>query len=196
MNVDNSIISASAINVSLDISGMDLETALLAVQTQRVQLLDQQLQAQLVEVQKRNEQISKLHDLQSALNEAKSHFKNDADGEDKLRNVKINGKKYEYKKDGKVHYNDSHIKIIRDINNALKTAGYDDSVSIDNLTFGSITKRIQDVKNAIDAQGNSQQMDMLRLQGMSGKRNEAFDVMTNFIKKMQDSRSAIIANMR
>ena len=41
-----------------------------------------------------------------------------------------------------------------------------------------------------------QQMDMLRLQSMTNKRNEAFDVMTNFIKKMQDSRSSIIGNMR
>jgi len=39
-------------------------------------------------------------------------------------------------------------------------------------------------------------MDMLRLQSLSNKRNEAFDVMTNFIKKMQDSRSSIIGNMR
>lgn len=43
---------------------------------------------------------------------------------------------------------------------------------------------------------DAQQTDMLRLQSLSNKRNEAFDVMTNFIKKMQDSRSSIIGNMR
>ncbi|WZB66630.1 hypothetical protein WJ971_00595 [Achromobacter xylosoxidans] len=48
----------------------------------------------------------------------------------------------------------------------------------------------------IDSAGNSQQMDMLRLQSMTNKRNEAFDVMTNFVKKMQESRSSIIGNMR
>ncbi|MFT9846640.1 hypothetical protein [Aneurinibacillus sp. REN35] len=47
-----------------------------------------------------------------------------------------------------------------------------------------------------DQINNAQQMDMLRLQNLSNKRNEAFDVMTNFIKKMQDSRSSIIGNMR
>ena len=51
---------------------------------------------------------------------------------------------------------------------------------------------VQKLKGQIDATGNSQQMDMLRLQSMSNKRNEAFDVMTNFVKKMQDSRSSII----
>ena len=48
----------------------------------------------------------------------------------------------------------------------------------------------------IDTLSNTQQMDMLRLQSLSNKRNEAFDLMTNFIKKMQESRSSIIANMR
>ena len=41
-----------------------------------------------------------------------------------------------------------------------------------------------------------QQMDMLRLQSLSNKRNEAFETMTNFIKKMQDNRNSIIGNMR
>ncbi|WP_411735680.1 hypothetical protein [Paenibacillus sp. M2] len=55
---------------------------------------------------------------------------------------------------------------------------------------------VQKLKGQFDAASNSQQMDMLRLQSMSNKRNEAFEVMTNFIKKMQESRSSIIGNMR
>ena len=55
---------------------------------------------------------------------------------------------------------------------------------------------MQNIKGQIDALSNSQQMDMLRLQSLSNKRNEAFETMTNFIKKMQDSRSSIIGNMR
>lgn len=51
-------------------------------------------------------------------------------------------------------------------------------------------------KIELDALNNAQQMDMLRLQSLSNKRNEAFDLMTNFIKKMQDSRASIIGNMR
>ncbi|KOS68328.1 hypothetical protein AEA09_07005 [Lysinibacillus contaminans] len=52
------------------------------------------------------------------------------------------------------------------------------------------------LKDQIDSMSNSQQMDMLRLQNLSNKRNEAFDVMTNFVKKMQENRSSIIENMR
>lgn len=55
---------------------------------------------------------------------------------------------------------------------------------------------MQNIKGQIDALSNSQQMDMLRLQSLSNKRNEAFETMTNFIKKMQDNRNSIIGNMR
>lgn len=52
------------------------------------------------------------------------------------------------------------------------------------------------LKEQINTLSNSQQMDMLRLQSLSNKRNEAFDTRSNFIKKMHESRSAILTNMR
>ncbi|SDM25115.1 hypothetical protein SAMN05428961_11212 [Paenibacillus sp. OK060] len=131
------VTSASAASVStvpsvssIHLSSMDIETALMMVQQERTKLLDIQLQAQIQEVQNRNQAIAELNaQLQAAIQ---------------------NGD----------------------------------------------TAQVQKLKNQIDAMGNSLQMDMLRVQSLSNKRNEAFDVMTNFIKKMQDSRSSIIGNMR
>ncbi|MEO2255760.1 hypothetical protein ABGV43_02300 [Paenibacillus amylolyticus] len=114
----------------IDISSMDIETALMMVQSERTKLLDAQLQTQIQEVQNRNQQIAELNS--------------------QLQVAQQNG---------------------------------DEAA-------------VQKLKGQIDAASNSQQMDMLRLQSMSNKRNEAFDVMTNFIKKMQESRSSIIGNMR
>ena len=114
----------------IDISSMDIETALMMVQSERTKLLDAQLQTQIQEVQNRNQQIAELNS--------------------QLQVAQQNG---------------------------------DEAA-------------VQKLKGQIDAASNSRQMDMLRLQSMSNKRNEAFDVMTNFIKKMQDSRSSIIGNMR
>lgn len=129
--------SASAVfnsNISginaIDISKMDIETALMMVQQERTRLLDAQLQTQIQEVQNRYQQITELNSQLQAAQE---------NGDEALA---------------------------------------------------------QQLKNQIDAVSNTQQMDMLRLQSMSNKRNEAFDVMTNFVKKMQDSRSSIIGNMR
>ncbi|MDR6726482.1 parvulin-like peptidyl-prolyl isomerase [Paenibacillus amylolyticus] len=124
----NSNISSS-IN-AIDISKMDIETALMMVQQERTRLLDTQLQTQIQEVQNRYQQITELNA--------------------QLQAAKQNG---------------------------------DEALA-------------QQLKNQIDAISNTQQMDMLRLQSLSNKRNEAFDLMTNFVKKMQDSRSSIIGNMR
>lgn len=124
--VANSVSSLSSVNIS----SMDIETALMMVQQERTKLLDAQLQAQIQEVQNRNQQIADLNA--------------------KLQVAQQNGDQ----------------------------------------------AAVQTLKGQIDAISNSQQMDMLRLQSMSNKRNEAFDLMTNFIKKMQDSRSSIIGNMR
>ncbi|MDM5280381.1 hypothetical protein QUF95_23730 [Paenibacillus silvae] len=115
---------------SVDISSMDIETALMMVQQERARLLDAQLQVQIQAVQNRNQQIA---DLNAQLEAAQQRGDQAA---------------------------------------------------------------VQSLKGQIDALSNSQQMDMLRLQSLSNKRNEAFDLMTNFIKKMQDSRSSIIGNMR
>lgn len=115
---------------SIDLQSMDLETALMMVQTQRAALLEQQLKSQLDAVQQRNQQIAQLNE--------------------QLQQAQLRGDQ----------------------------------------------AAVQAIKSQIDALGSSQQMDVLRLQSLSNKRNEAFDVMTNFIKKMQDSRSSIIGNMR
>lgn len=124
--VANSVSSLSGVNIS----SMDIETALMMVQQERTKLLDAQLQAQIQEVQNRNQQIA-------------------------------------------------------DLNEQLQAAQQNGDQAA-----------VQTLKGQIDTISNSQQMDMLRLQSMSNKRNEAFDLMTNFIKKMQDSRSSIIGNMR
>jgi len=127
----------------LDIQGMDLETALMAVQSQRTQLLENQLKDQLGAVQQKNQEIADLNSQLTGLNQEKT---------------------------------------------ATPVEDQDKQIALD--------QQIQSLKGQIDSLGNSQQMDMLRLQSMNNKRNEAFDTMTNFIKKMQDSRSSIINNMR
>ena len=63
-------------------------------------------------------------------------------------------------------------------------------------TKGEMDSAITELKSQVDSMGSTQQMDMLRLQSLSNKRNEAFDLMTNFMKKFADKRDAIIGNMR
>lgn len=77
----------------------------------------------------------------------------------------------------------------------------DDALKFYGFNHGSMTQAgfdqlIQTISARIDGLNSTQQLDMLRLQSLTNKRNEAFDIMTNFLKKMQDSRSSIVGNMR
>lgn len=184
----------------IDISSMDLETALMAVQNERVKLLDAQLQNQIKEVQNRNEQIAKLNDAMNSLNALVGLFKSGKDGATKMQDGGIpDWNKVGTENDNRYNQmRDSMWKAMGEAGVDLNTDKYQLQVDggISKVTKGSLDTAIQAIKNKVDALSNTQQMDMTRLQGMTNKRNEAFDVMTNFIKKMQDSRSSIIGNMR
>ena len=188
----------------LNLQSMDLETALMMVQTERTRLLDTQLASQIEAVQARNDQVAKLNNVLSALNKAVASFASDAKATSKISN-----------------YDNAKVESIEiPLNDAIQAAGISDlgfkkgegsvtnpetgkveketgtNIMHKEVTKGELDAAITTIKGMIDSQSNSQQMDMLRLQSLSNKRNEAFDVMTNFIKKMQDSRSSIIGNMR
>ena len=227
----------------MDFQGMDLETALLAVQNQRAQLLENSLRQQLDSVNARNaqmaglnesitakgaennkleasnvsmqQQIAELKDLQGRLaaskcpnpegwyglswgqsdDKALSHATLDQikqagltvpAGADAPRDVDRNGTM------------DAKGRVVQDWVDQIsaKVAGLEASIKENTASIETNKNEIATAKNQVDALGNTQQMEMLRLQGLTNKRNEAFDVMTNFVKKMQDSRSSIIGNMR
>lgn len=287
------ISSTNAIQ-GLDISNMDIETALLAVQSQRANLLEDQLKKQLEDVQKRNNNIismnetlnakrsqlaemeteigrlstlsesdvaaaeaagpvisaqaasdaSKLGDLTSLRDALKGTLtKTSSDTQwigisnnstmlddaakskelaAQLKGLGLSGVDDKTLKDndkngtvdataaslkGWVSELDSRIaeagKVPEQMAQLEQIAGQRAEYQNKDAAIADLKKQktdlsteIDNLKTSIDSEGNSQQMEMLRLQSLSNKRNEAFDMMSNFIKKMQDSRSAIISNMR
>jgi len=149
----------------INIASIDLETALMMVQSQRATQLDQQLAAQLADVQSRNQTIGLMNEALNALN---AYL---ASPTDRAFAAAVAAAKAT----GAVHpFIDATAANARPLAEALRVV----------------------LMSEMDAAANSQQMDMLRLQSLSNRRNEAFDVMTNFVKKMQESRSSIIGNMR
>lgn len=186
---------------ALDVRGMDLETALMAVQTNRANLLETQLKDQIAAVQAKNDQIAKLNQALGELNKLAANFPSDAKAGDKIdKYVKNND--YQREKEINSVLSEAGVRPFSQDNGDWSGRGrmigeavYDGGLG-GNTTKGQLDGAIQQLKSLIDSQSNSQQMDMLRLQSLSNKRNEAFDLMTNFIKKMQDSRSSIVGNMR
>jgi hypothetical protein len=164
----NSVGSVNGVGgmTQVNIQDMDLETAMMAVQSSRASMLDEQLKDQIAAVQAKNETISQLNQLLGVINEELGKLPSGAAAGSAVQ--------------------------LADDKGAMFTAM---GMAIPQ-TKGELENLLGQIKSKIDSASNSQQMDMLRLQSLSNKRNEAFDVMTNFVKKMQDSRSSIIGNMR
>lgn len=194
----------------VNLQGMDIEAAMLAVQQNRANLLETQLKDQIAAVQAKNQQLSKLNTALGALNLSWAQFPRDAGPAARV---------------GETRYKENDYRSEKEINSALLAAGvapftpdngpnsargrtldWDKNPAAPtaylaggiggDTTRAQMERAIAVLKTQIDALSNSQQMEMLRLQSLSNKRNEAFEVMTNFIKKMQESRAQIIGNMR
>ncbi len=178
----------------------DIETALLMVQGERTRLLDTQLTMQIKQVQSKNDQAQKLNAALAALNAVLAQYPKDGDSDATIKD-----------------WNQDKVdRFEKPLNQALQDAGitqFDQwpsgtgqlpdgsritgsAVFNGDRTLGEVKAAQTILQSQVDSLNSTQQMDMLRLQSLSNKRNEAFDVMTNFIKKMQDSRSSIIGNMR
>lgn len=226
-----------------NISGLDPETALMAVQSTRANLLEDQMKSQLDDVKMRNEKIAKLNDALSAARSLSARFKSEAKAGDKISDIVKKELKDDLKElhksvrnrahellngaapntnEEKAFMNNKNRSSIAILGPANKLPGYSAGkeklestpgktsamnqdlhqkaaaagVTFDMNNKGELEKAIENMKSMIDTESNSQQMDMLRLQSLTNKRNEAFDLMTNFIKKMQDNRSSITGNMR
>lgn len=189
MTTNISPASAGSVQAS-SVSTEDIMALLMEVQQARVGNLETQLAQQLGEVQQRNDQAGKLNNLLALLNKAAAMFDGDAKSTTEI------GSTQGWKDDT------SYLEV--NINSAIKTAGIGDAGLsgtdtgglLNTTTKGQIDQLIAKVKGLVDSTNSSQQLYMLRLQSLNGKRDEAFQIMTTAEKKAQDSRSAIINNMR
>lgn len=168
-----------------DLSGMDLETALMMLQAQRAQLLDDQLRQQAQEVQARNEQVSRLQDLHDALSNARDGLNDGSAGAE--GHVSL---------DARIDPDDPNSPTYAELFEAAGFTDDGDTNDDGNLDAEELSSAIETVRGAIDSERSQHHMDMLRLQSQDNKRNEAYDLMNDYIKKMQDNRANIINNMR
>jgi hypothetical protein len=234
----------------MNIEGLDLESSLMAVQTNRVNLLDQQLKDQMGAVQNRNNRINELNVNMTAMNKALANVSGTAAG-DEVKGAdmtaflagapQVPDEERLTSTDNLVNKSDATSLDVENLRTTMKKTGYvgsakfldlprsgnaatgiklsqsqKDTVKSEAAAVSTYLKSnamkadpeaakcdtrakaeayIKGQQSQIDALGNTQQMDMLRLQSLSNKRNEAFEIMTNFMKKLADSRSGIISKM-
>lgn len=217
MNTIGNAASGISMISAQSLASMDIETALLTVQNQRTQLIDEQLKTQINEVNLRNQMTARLNDMQAKLNGLKAALKSDAKPHHTVPDTSENQqlardyamialssgmstdpvgvKNIKYNSDGSIKSFELATKSVKDGYKVWPFVPKYKDVW-DPPSKEGIEKSLTQIKSRLDSESNTQQMDMLRLQQLSNKRNESFDIMTNFIKKMQDNRSAIIGNLR
>ncbi len=215
------VINAASTANPIDFSSMDIETALVAVQTVRSNHLEDQLKDQMKAVQRRNRDIETLNAVMAEVRANRPSGADDTwyiadsgsavafpvDGNadqlkeeleekrDALVSAQLAPKEYEWLTDAIDALDDPNTtSVVLELGTAMSFYGI-------NFENGKVKQDVFDqtlanITAKIDSLNSSQQIDMLRLQSLTNKRNEAFDVMTNFVKKSQDSRSSIVGNMR
>jgi hypothetical protein len=180
---------------------MDLETAMMVVQSNRANLLESQLKDQIGAVQARNDQINRLNQALAALNKAAAGFSSDAKAGDKLRDTPFKNNDFAMEKEINSAFATAGVRPFTSNGDQWSAQGrlqqggvYQGGVGGD-TTKGQVDAAANQLRSMIDSQSNNQQMDMLRTQGLSNRYNETVDTITNFMKKMSDNRAGIVRNI-
>ncbi|WP_142848245.1 hypothetical protein [Telmatospirillum sp. J64-1] len=148
--------------------GMDLEAFMMTVQAQRAENLESQMADQINEIKQRQAEVAHYNDMLAALRQERPEGKPDA-----------------------------KTTVSKDLLNDMIKAGLKDAG--ENVTTATQIKYdnwIEQVKAKLDNLNSTSQLDMIRLQSLSNKRNEAFEQLTNAVQKFAKARESIIGNMR
>ncbi|MFY0478485.1 hypothetical protein ACI0FO_16915 [Achromobacter marplatensis] len=202
MSVSAMPIPASTASSALSamLSSGDILGALMLVQTERTKLLDKQLADRIQDVRAKNEATAALNTAMAKVNIVLNAFPKNSEADATIEDWDAN----------KVNT------LEKPLNDALKAVGLlnfgsgpelggrtgDGSIAVGKSVFaGGRTqhdvKQLQnEIQGKLDNMNSTSQMDMMGLQSLSNKRNEAFELMTNFMKKVQDGISAILSNLR
>lgn len=187
MGNSSGVTGAAATNgvamVDFSESDLDMAVAMLQVQTQRVKNMDVALKLQMTEMQGNNVKTADYNSLLGTLRALKNCEREAKKGDNASDSSKTNGK---------IIPTDGNAADFRQTAQAqCKKLGIE--FKCDNP--GQLEVMIQDVKSAIDGFGNTQQMDMIRLQNLMSRRNESFDTMTNLLKKIQDQKDRVVSHL-
>lgn len=166
--------SQFAMNAAIMTAGGDLQSLIQQVQMERQNMLETQLSSQMADIQTRGAWLS---DMNNALGV--------------LRGLRPVGEDQSVSMDHKIgdqtlgdYLKDKGVELTLDTNGNGEAGQSEFDAAIATL------------KGQIDTVSSQNQMDMVRLQGLMDKRNQAYDLITTTLTKMEDQKNSIIGNMR
>jgi len=186
-----SVLNTSGVSGSLDVSsvssgnldGMDKATRLMVLCYTMLNLLDDRMQGQMDVIQARNQRAAELKGVVADMNAALAKFPPDADS-----NATITIKSG----------NADEANAVKTLQTTLQNAGVsglDNLISSDGkIKKGDLDAAVSKVTGMMDSDTTIQQLDMFTLQSVFSKRNETFELMSNSLKKSQDTKSTLVRN--
>jgi len=180
-------VSGSDDATASQLSGLDLESAMMLVQSNRANLLETQLKNQISAVQDRNNQIAQLNQLINDLRIQRASG-TDTEAWSKLGSDAASGAAMYERLKG--------AGVTMPTGNDTVNGSTTDNGNIYDAKQKTVDTWIEQLKGKIDSLNSTQQMDMIRLQSLTNKRNEAFEIMTNTIEKIQKTNDSIVGNIR
>lgn len=145
----------------------DMESLLMALQMERAENLDAQLMDQANAIKKKNQQLAAANAALIAARTAR--------------------------KEGKVT---NEPAAYRNYINANLPDGRDKTGNDYKHNSKEWDTNINNLKTHIDTLNSDSQMDMIRMQSLMNKRNQAFELMTNSVSKLSKNKDSIISNIR
>jgi hypothetical protein len=184
--------SAAYLETMGGVGSIDLETAILTLGAERTSTLDEVLAGQMKDMETRNQEI---RDLQSAMQEVRKYkpskdkkdgnFTDPATGQD----VKLSAKTMDtLEKNGITGF----IAEDHDTGNENQHGQVSHEITRDD----AYQDLMDNCKNRIDQLSSSSQLDMIKLQGLVNKRNQAVEMMSNMLQKFSQLTDKIVGNMR
>jgi hypothetical protein len=170
----------------LDLSTMDLETALWTVFTGRAQAVEKFLRDEIEIVQQKNDAMSQLNGLLTALNAMDaampSAAKSDANVSSSVGTTKWPDLMQQVNSAIDLVSAGTNLKLFSTPDGHISTA----------TQYNELKIAIQQIKGQVDSLGTNQQSEMLRLQSLTTKRNECYDLISTHTQKIGDVRNRII----
>jgi hypothetical protein len=198
----------------IDFQSGDIEMLLVAVQMRRASLVENEIRKQIEGVHARNEALDRIGTVKADLNTQKTYFNGKSQGTALIDQEHYDSSAWSKKQFQDAYKADRETALTRAKNNefgpqakelaelaqSMRDAGVSDEtvfkVATGEITASELDAAIGTVTAKGDSLSATQNLDMIRLQSLNSKRNEAFDVVTNTIKKTGDVRSGIVSNMR
>ncbi|CAM2009285.1 hypothetical protein [Acanthopleuribacter pedis] len=155
-------------------SAMSLDMLVMMLEMETVSILDNQIASRLEEIDRRNKRVEKVNRGMAFAKQARTDVKNKDGDNPKTNNSKWNDFVADLREDPE----------LRGLANDLKTG---------NLSEADWEANVTHLENYISGQNNISQQDMLKLQTLMTNRGHAFNLATNTLSKVSETKRNILS---